>query len=131
IGALVVSRPTVAIVMNEPSMARFEPRVRADGLLLVNKSLVEAISQRKDIQTLYVPATDIAAGLGNKDVANVVITGALLASRPVVTLESLRGALRKALQKSHPELLEIDERAIEAGMEHASKEARPGVAPSC
>jgi len=120
IGSLVVSRPTTAIVMNEPSMAKFEPKVREGGLLIVNESLVKSKSGRKDIETLYIPATDLAARLGNKDVANVVIIGALLKLKTVVTAKSLTTALAKALSQKHPEALATDEKAINAGIDFAA-----------
>ncbi|MDP2728636.1 MAG: 2-oxoacid:acceptor oxidoreductase family protein [Dehalococcoidia bacterium] len=118
IGALMVSRPTIAILMNEPSMVKFEPLVRGGGLLLVNQSLVSSRSQRKDIRTLYVPAADLAVQLGNKDVANVVIIGALLGLKPVVTIAAVRDALKKALSRKHPEALAVDEKALQAGLDY-------------
>lgn len=129
IGSLIVSRPTIAIVMNQPSMDKFESRVRPGGLLVVNESLVQRAPARRDIQYLHVPATDLAVNLGNKDVANVVVVGALLAARPVVSVGSLKAVMRKALSRTHPEALIIDEKAIQVGLDYRATQPVPRSAP--
>lgn len=117
IGSLVVSRPTVAIVMNGPSMIKFEPVVGRGGLLIVNQSLIPNRSPREDIKAVYVPATDLALKLGNKAVANLILIGALLAVRPIVAAAALGHALETMMAKEHPDLLEINMRALRLGME--------------
>ncbi len=123
VGAVVVTRPTIAIVMNSPSLEKYEPRVKEGGLLIVNQSMAENKARRQDIQVEYVPATDLASDIGNKDVSNVVMLGALLALKSVVTLKAIKSALDKALSKTRPELLENDYRALEAGIDFVRNKA--------
>lgn len=121
IGALVVSRPSIAIVMNGPSLEKFQHTVRPGGLLMVNQSLVRNEAGRADIEVRYIPANDLAEEVGNKDVANIVMLGALLGLRPLVSLDSIRSALEKALAKTRPELLEVDLKALVRGMDFVAK----------
>jgi 2-oxoglutarate ferredoxin oxidoreductase subunit gamma len=121
IGSLSVTSPTIVVVMNEPSMEKYNTLVRSGGMLVINESLVRSKSVRTDVQVVYVAATDLAASLGNKDVANVVIIGALLAARPVVLPATMDSALRKVLDKSHPDKLAANMRAIRLGMESAKR----------
>ena len=60
----IVSTPDTAIVLNEPSLAKFEPLVKPGGLLIVNSSLVNSRATRTDIKVLYVPCNAIAGELG-------------------------------------------------------------------
>lgn len=115
IGSLVVTHPTVAVVMNEPSMARFEPRVRSGGLLIVNESLVPYKSTRGNIKGLYIPATGMAAQLGNRAVANLILVGSLLAVKPLASEIAVRASLEKMLGKGRLALLPTNEEALRAG----------------
>lgn len=116
IGSLVVAHPTAAIVMNEPSMAKFEPKVRQGGLLLVNRSLIPYRSRREDITVLYISATDQAVKVGNRAVANLILIGALVAARPIVAAATLSAALEKILGKEHPDLLAVNREALRLGL---------------
>ena len=78
VGSPLVSRPTTAIVLNNPSYEKFEPMVRAGGLLVVNSSLISKMSARTDIRVLNIDATDKANELGNPKIANMVLLGAFL-----------------------------------------------------
>ncbi len=93
IGSPVVSDPTVMIAMNRPSLDRFEPSVRPGGLIVCDSTLTGRAPERTDVRTVAVPATAIAAELGAPRAANVVLLGATMAARPILTAESVRAAL--------------------------------------
>lgn len=116
IGSLVVTHPTVAIIMNEPSMVKFEPRVGKGGLIIVNQSLVRYQSQRQDITALYIPATDLAMKMGNKAIANVILIGVLLSAKPVVAANTVSFVLEKILGKEQADLLKLNQQALRLGI---------------
>ncbi len=60
IGALVITRPSAAIVMNQTSLEKLEPTMKPGSLLVVNQSLVSSKVSRQDIRVVYVPANDLA-----------------------------------------------------------------------
>ena len=57
--------------MNLPSLLKFESRIARGGLLLVNSTLIDAESEREDLDKLYIPANDLAIKGGNAKAANM------------------------------------------------------------
>lgn len=125
IGSPVVQRPSIAVVFNNPSMAKYEGQVRPGGLLVVNSSLVSTSSDRTDIKILNIPATDTANALGDTRLTNVVLLGALLAVRPVVPVERLLQTLSEKLPARKQHLLEINVKAVRKGVSLAQAQAMP------
>ena len=77
IGSPVVGRPHAAIVMNLPSLIKYEPLILPKGLLFINSSLIDPKeTSRKDIEILSIPVNEIAIENGNPKLANMVALGA-------------------------------------------------------
>lgn len=91
-GSPVVGQPNAAVVLNLPSLDKFEPLVKSDGVIIVNSSIIDKEVQRKDIKAYRVPVTELAAELGNQKMANMVALGALLAATDAVNMETLFAA---------------------------------------
>lgn len=121
IASPVVKEPSVCVVMNKPSLDKFAGKVKEKGLLVINSSLVKDSPKRKDIEILQVPATDIAFKLGNQRIANMVMLGALIAARKIVTLESLISSLTELIPENRKNLLPINQEAIKKGYEYSSR----------
>jgi 2-oxoglutarate ferredoxin oxidoreductase subunit gamma len=117
IGSPVVDRADHAVVLNPPSMAKYEPLVAPGGLLVVNTTLIEAEPARGDIDTLLVPCTALARKAGDDKLVSVVALGALVGRRRFVEPESIHAALARVLGPKHPEMLEMDLAAFDAGYE--------------
>ncbi len=115
IGSPLVSRPTIAIAMNLPSMDKYEPLVQAGGVLVVNSSLVDRPAERDDIRVVDVPANEIADELGDRRLANMVMLGAMLAETDLLPLESVEKALEAHLPARHRELLAANYQALQRG----------------
>lgn len=115
VGSPLVTRPTTAIVLNNPSFDKFEPRVRQGGLLLLNSSLVARFSERKDIKMIEINATDMANDLGNSRVANMILLGAFLEETKIVSEEAIIESLKKVLSSDKHHLLEVNEQALKKG----------------
>lgn len=114
IGALFITRPTIAVAMNLTSLAKLEPVMKADSLLVVNRSLIPSKVSREDISVVYVPANELATELGDNSVGNLVVLGALLARRPVVAMSSLIAVMDGMLSKNQARL-EMNKRALNQG----------------
>lgn len=108
---------TVAIVMNLPSLDKFQTDVQAGGKLLINSSLIEKKASRSDIVAYYVPANEIAVELGNSRVANMVMLGAFLELTKTVKVESVLKALAKTFGESKAHLMVVNEEALKRGAE--------------
>lgn len=117
IASPVVPDPMSIIAMNKPSLDKFEPTVQKDGLILVNSSLIEQKVNRDDVSVVKVPVNDIANGLGNTRVANMVALGAYIKKSEVVKLETIFKALEKALTGPKQKLIDINKQALKQGAE--------------
>ena len=109
------SCPSTAIVMNKPSLDKFEPRIQKEGILILNSSLISRKPTRKDLEVIEVPATGIAKELGNTRVANMVALGAYIARKEIVPLETVLDHLKDVLPHRSHHLLEINKKALQKG----------------
>lgn len=116
VGSPLVTNPSTAIVLNNPSFDKFEPRVRPGGLLIINSSLVTRVSERSDIEIIELTATDIAADLGNARVANMILLGAFIELTKVVSSESIIESLKKVLSEEKHHLIEVNKQALNRGL---------------
>jgi len=119
IGSPVVRHPSGAIVMNIPSLERYEPLVRPGGTLIVNSSLVDRAPQRTDIASRMIPGNAIAEELGDKRMANMVLLGAYLAVEPLFTLEEVGRSLERHIPAHRRSLLQPNLEALRRGAEAA------------
>lgn len=115
IASPVIDNPTSAIVMNHPSLVKFETKLQSHGLLIVNSSLTVGQANRSDIEVVEVPATEMADSLGSIQVANVVALGCFLQKRPVVSLSTVRDCLEDVLSDRKHDLLRINQEALRKG----------------
>jgi 2-oxoglutarate ferredoxin oxidoreductase subunit gamma len=115
IGSPIIRNPTAAIVMNLPSLDKYEPLVAREGVLIINSSLVDRSAQRDDLSIVEVPANEIAEEIGDRRMANLVMVGALLNRLPIFTIEQLSGALERHMPERHRELLDANLKALEQG----------------
>jgi 2-oxoglutarate ferredoxin oxidoreductase subunit gamma len=122
IASPLLSQPSACVVMNEPSLKKYEGRLKKDGLLIINSSLIKIKPQRKDVEILLIPCTDLAQEAGNIKVANMVALAALLAKSKVVKVETLKAILkREAVANKKEALLAVNEKAIEEGLKYKQK----------
>ncbi|MDM5328452.1 2-oxoacid:acceptor oxidoreductase family protein [Neobacillus sp. CF12] len=115
VGSPLVTNPSTAIVLNNPSFDKFESRVRPGGLLIINSSLVTRVSKRSDIEMIELTATDMAADLGNARVANMILLGAFIERTKVVSSDAIIESLKKVLSKGKHHLIEVNKQALNKG----------------
>jgi 2-oxoglutarate ferredoxin oxidoreductase subunit gamma len=119
IGSPIIREPSICIVMNPPSMDKYEPLVKSGGLLVVNSTLVRQRSEREDVTAVYVPANDLAAELGNVKMANVVLLGAMLGTREILPIESIKLTLDRHIPERRKQIIEPNKRALDRGVQYA------------
>ncbi|MFZ5641138.1 MAG: 2-oxoacid:acceptor oxidoreductase family protein [Bacillota bacterium] len=120
-----VSEPTTAIVMNRPSLEKFERTVKPGGLLFINSSLVDKKTGRTDIKVIEIPANDLAAEkLGNTRVANIIVLGAFLELTKTVTIDSIIESLKKVLPERRHNLIPLNRQALELGAKFVRERVR-------
>ncbi len=110
----VVGESDICIVMNKPSLDKFESRVKKGGTIILNSSLIESPVKRKDINVVKVPATEIAFSLGNIKVANIVALGALVSKTKIVS-KNKAISLVEEFFAGKKALLELNRKAFQKG----------------
>ncbi len=122
IGSPLVQYPPAALVMNLPSLDKYEPTIKPGGVLVVNASMVDRTPARTDITSVCVPCNQIAEELGSPRLANMVAIGALLAALPVLSVADIEKALNAHMPGRHKNLLPKNMEALRKGEEYAKKE---------
>ncbi len=111
----VVSQPDTVIIMNEPSLAKFEPLVKSGGLMIINESLVKSRPKRQDIKVVLVPCNQIAADLKAPKIANMAALGAFCKHTGALSVEAVAKALPKVFKRAKPEILALNVEALKKG----------------
>ena len=118
IASPIVTNPDILVVMNEPSLAKYENKLKPKGILIMNKSLISAKTHRKDVSSSSIPMTELASKLGSARSANMVAVGAILKRSKLFSIRTAVAAL-KELMGGKEELFALNKKAIEKGYEKA------------
>jgi 2-oxoglutarate ferredoxin oxidoreductase subunit gamma len=121
IGSPVVRHPAGAVVMNIPSLEKYEPLVRPGGALVVNSSLVDRAPERTDLTARLIPANEVAEGLGDTRMANMVLLGGYLAIQSLFTLDQVGASLERHIPAHRRSLLERNLQALRRGAKLAAE----------
>ncbi|MDO9508201.1 MAG: 2-oxoacid:acceptor oxidoreductase family protein [Thermovirgaceae bacterium] len=121
IASPVVAEADVTVIMNNPSLERFERSVKPGGLLVYNSDLVLYANPRKDVTLLPVPAHSTAIALGSDKVSNIVVLGAIIEASDLVSKEACIETIKDKLGKRKPQFLPMNLEAFEKGQEIARK----------
>ena len=111
----IIARFDSAIVLNQPSMDKFAQRVKPGGLLLYDASQVTQPSSRSDITCIGIDATHEALALKNARTMNMIMLGAYLTIKPVVSVDGVMKALKKVLPEKYHHTLPLNQQAMERG----------------
>jgi len=114
IASPVASAPEFVVVMNQPSLIRFQNQVQSGGVLFFNSSLIKAEVSRGDIELVGIPASRIAEGLGSPRSANMVMMGAFIKKSNLVSMATLIEGLKGTL-KNKTKLIAVNRKALMAG----------------
>jgi 2-oxoglutarate ferredoxin oxidoreductase subunit gamma len=117
ISSPVLNQFDIAIILNQPSLEKFENRVKPGGILIYDAYGITTPATRKDIRIFRIDAMNTAVNEGNTKAFNMIVLGGLLKVEPMVELESVMKGLKKSLPERHHKLLPMNEKAILRGME--------------
>ena len=117
ISSPILSTYDVAIVLNQPSLDKFEPCVKPGGMLIYDPNGITVPPQRQDIIVYRIDAIEAAAEMDNVKAFNMIVLGGLLQVCPMVSDENVQKALRKTLPQRHHNLIPLNEQALRRGKE--------------
>ena len=115
ISSPILSKFDIAIVLNQPSLEKFEPKLKPGGILIYDGYGILNPPTRKDITVYRIDAMDKAAEMKNSKVFNLIVLGGLLKVAPVVSTKGVEKALFKTLPERHHAMIPLNMQAIEEG----------------
>lgn len=115
IGAPLGSRLDDLIVMNDPSLAKFLPKLAPGGTLFVNSSIVKSAVGRGDVRVVAAPVTEMALGIGSAQVLNIIMLGVYVAYTEVLPEAVVWGTIERKLARK-PDLMPLNKAAFEKGL---------------
>ncbi len=118
VGSPIVSNPDILVAMNLPSLDKYEDAVVPGGMIFVDSTLIERKVKRDDVKVFYIPATQLAQQMSAPTLANMIITGKLIAESGMIKTESIEQTLGKIVSAKRANLLEVNLKAIKCGMEY-------------
>jgi len=121
ISSPILNEYDIAIILNQPSMDKFESKVKKGGILIYDGYGIHKPINRADINVYRIDAMDAATELNMQKTFNMIVLGGLLKVVSMVRLESVILALKKTLPERHHKLIPANEEAIRKGMEIIQK----------
>jgi len=117
ISSPILNQYDTAIILNQQSLDKFEKAVKPGGMLIYDPNGITRQPVRNDIQIYQVDATAEAGRMMSSKTFNMIVLGAYLKLKPIVTLENVVHALKDSLPARHHHLIPANEEAIKRGME--------------
>ena len=115
----VASTLDYAVIMNKPSLVKYEGSLKPGGVIILNSSLVEENPARDDVDVVRVPANDIARNLGSERTINMIMLGALVGKTGIATQDSIMNGLAQILKAKNASLMELNQKGMDKGVEYA------------
>ena len=115
IGSPIRNQFTVLMAMNQASLDKFEDRIKKSGVIAYNETIISEPPKRTDVDILPIPANQIAAEIGNPQVANMAAIGGLIPTIEI-SLEAFSKGLPRVLPDYRHHLIPVNEDAIKKGM---------------
>ncbi len=114
IGSPVIETPSACIIMNRPSLDRFGKKVKKNGLLIINSSLIDVPDFQSDAEVVYVPCNQLAIQCGNGKAANMIALGAYIGKSGAVKLETVLNQIKHQFS-SNPKFVELNLITLQRG----------------
>lgn len=108
----IITHADAVIVMNNPSLEKFQSYLKKDGFLIIDSNLVTINTNRNDVKIIKVPCDDIATSIGNKSLANMILLGSLINLTNLVPLDSLINSIKL---HGKPKYYDLNKLALNTG----------------
>ena len=115
VGSPIVQNPNVLMVMNTPSLDKYEKSVVPGGKIFVDSTLISRKVEREDVEVFYIPATKMAADMGMPTLANMILLGAIVKATGCITDAGMLAGLNKIIPAKKANLLDANLKCIQAG----------------
>ena len=123
IASPVASSPDFTVVMNKPSMIKYEGMMKSGGFMIMNSNLIDSAPSREDIEVIKIPANDIASELGSARTINMIMLGAFAARTKTTTSDSLMNGLMEIVKGKKASIMKLNRKGLDRGAKYALKGA--------
>ncbi len=118
IASPVASEPEFAVLMNNPSLFRFQNQVQSGGAIFLNSSMIESRPIRGDLEVYGIPVNDLAKQLKVDKSTNVIMLGAFIKKSGLVSLETMNQVLKDTFGNRNPAILKLNKSALQSGYDY-------------
>jgi len=118
IASPIASEPEFAVLMNNPSLLRFQNQVQSGGTIFLNTSMIESRPIRGDLKVFEIPANDLARQLNEEKVANMIMLGSFIKKFGLLSLETTVRAINDTFINRNPNILKMNKSALSLGYEY-------------
>ena len=118
VGSPIVDNPNVLIVMNLPSLDKYENAAEKGSKIFVDSTLIGRKVERDDVDVYYIPATKMAQEAGIPTLANMIMLGKVIKETGVVSFDGMEAALKKVVSARKANLIDVNLKAIKAGYDY-------------
>lgn len=115
VGSPIVGNPDILLVMNLPSLDKYESAVPAGGKIFVDSSFIERKVERSDVDAFYIPATKMAAEEGVPTLANMILLGKVIKETGILNYDDMRSLFEKIVSAKKKDLIEVNLKALDLG----------------
>jgi 2-oxoglutarate ferredoxin oxidoreductase subunit gamma len=115
VGSPIVAHPDLLIVMNLPSLDRYENECAANATVIIDDSLIPRELKRDDLKGFYVPATRLAIDENLEGLANMIMIGKAIRATGVCGRDEINVAMQKTVPARKKDLFDANVRAVELG----------------
>lgn len=119
----VASSPDYAVIMNKPSLLKYEGMIKEGGIVILNSSMVDRVPPRSNLEVVKVPANDIAKELGSDRTINMIMLGAYVAKTGITSLDSIMNGLTEIVKGKKPSVMKLNRMGLDKGSEYVLKGA--------
>jgi len=119
ISSPLTENPLMAVILNRPSLDKFEPRIKPNGTLVLNTSMVDRQPERTDLEILEMPMNELAEEIGNPRGANMILLGAYLQKTRVVEVQQALQYFEVIFKGKPQQIIERNREAFIAGVKYA------------
>lgn len=122
ISSPVLTKYDTAIVLNQPSMDKFENAIKTGGLMIYERNGMVRKPVRTDINIWSIGAYEESLKMNNVKVFNMIVVGGFLKIRPIIELQNVIKGLAKVLPERYHNLIPLNQEAITNGMKIIKQE---------
>jgi 2-oxoglutarate ferredoxin oxidoreductase subunit gamma len=121
ISSPLTDNPSMAIILNRPSLDRFETKIKPGGTLILNSSMVDRLPSRDDLTIFKLPVNQIADEVGNAGAANMILLGACLQKTGVVPVDQVMALFEVIFKGKKESVIQKNREAFLVGVEYAKQ----------